>query len=229
MSGEADALASILLEARRTASPVDGMDAPWIDLSPQILAQVGSAFAVQTGASTSPYWKLGAIDAQSQERLGVDGPIYAPLDPACVSTGVTSSIVHLSSLIQPKFEPEIGVCVRDGALLAMPCVEIADSRFSGWKLPPGGVLADGALQGRMIFGSPLEPDETINVTVRFDGEDIAHGSGMWAEASSRLAMLPLDAPVEMVATGALTALFACKPGSWSFDFGPLGSIAVQVV
>lgn len=229
MTGDADALASILLEAKRTASPVDGMVAPWIDLTPTMLRHVGWSIAVQSGASTSPYWKLGAIDAHTQERLGVDGPICAPLDPDCVSAGVSSSIVHLSSLIHPKFEPEIGVCVRDGRLLAMPCVEIADSRFSRWNMPPGGVLADGALQGRMIFGIPLEPFETINVTVRLDDVDIAHGSGTWTEASSRLMMIPEGSAVEMVATGALTALFNCKPGSWSFDFGRLGSIAVQVV
>jgi hypothetical protein len=33
----------------------------------------------------------------------------------------------------------------------------------------------------------------------------------------------------MVATGSLTRLFACAPGAWSFDFGPLGEISVRVI
>lgn len=229
MRDEAERLAGILVEARATATPVDGSLPPWSGLDSGLAYEVGAAFARRIGAEHSPFWKLGAVDALSQQRLGVDGPLFAPLDPDGVTSEVTTSTITLSSLIAPRFEPEIGVLVEDGRLWAMPCVEVADSRFAGWALPPWGVVADGTLQGRMLFGARAEPLEHIRVTVVHDGTEVGRGEGSWTEAAGRLSLLPRDRPARMVATGSLTRLFACAPGDWSFDFGPLGEISVRVI
>ena len=222
-------MAEILVNARRSASPVDGSAAPWSELDGSLSARVGSAFGRQVGAVDSSFWKLGAVDAETQVRLGVDGPLFAPLDPDNVSWDVTTATIELSELIAPKFEPEIGIFVDgEGGLRAMPCVEVADSRFASWSLPPWGVVADGALQGRMLFGPTAEPLEVVRVTVVHDGRELAQGEGSWAEAVARIQLIPRERPVRMVATGALTPLFACAPGTWVFDFGPLGEISVRV-
>jgi 2-keto-4-pentenoate hydratase len=226
---EAERLAAILVDARGCVTSVDGSAPPWRDLDADLAARVGAAFARQVGATGSALWKLGAIDDATQRRLGVDGPLFAPLPPESVSSDVTTAAVNLTTLLAPRFEPEIGVFVEDGVLRAMPCVEVTDSRFTGWSLPPWGVVADGTLQGRMFFGPATDPFDVIGVTVRHDGEELGQGEGLWAEAAGRLSLLPSDQPVRMVATGSLTALYACTPGSWSFDFGPLGEISVRVV
>lgn len=226
---EAERLAAILVDARGSASSVDGSGLPWRDLDADLAARVGMAFAQRVGASGSFFWKLGAIDEATQRRFGIDGPLFAPLPPESVWSDVTTAVVDMSTLVAPRFEPEIGVLVEDGVLRAMPCVEVADCRFTGWSLPPWGIVADGTLQGRMLFGPAIEPIDVIGVTVRHDGEELARGEGSWAEAAGRLSLLPSEQPVRMVATGSLTTLFACAPGSWSFDFGPLGEISVRVV
>ena len=226
---EAERLASILVDARNCVTSVDGSDPIWRDLDADLAARVGAAFARQVGATGSPLWKLGAVDEATQRRLGVEGPLFAQLPLESVSSDVTAAAVDLCTLVAPRFEAEIGVLIEDGVLRAMPCVEVADSRFTGWSLPPWGVVADGTLQGRMLFGPATDPFADIEVTVRLDGEELGHGAGSWAEAAGRLNILPPDQPVRMVATGSLTALYPCTPGSWSFDFGPLGEISVRVV
>ncbi len=229
MNDEAERLAAILVEARRATLSVDGCIPPWSELDADLAARVGAAFARQVGAAGSPYWKIGAVDGATQQRLGVDGPLFAPLDPESVSLDVTTATVELSSLIAPRFEPEIGVLSDDGGLRAMPCVEVADSRFAGWVLPAWGVVADGTLQGRMLFGPAVDPIDVVGVTVLHDGRELSRGTGSWGAAADRLRLLPQDQPVRMVATGALTPLYECAIGSWTFDFGLLGQISVRVV
>jgi 2-keto-4-pentenoate hydratase len=233
MDDEADRLASILIEARKSNKPVDGSKLPWSELYLDLAEQVGLAFASRAGATGSPYWKLGAVDESTQQRLGVEGPLFAPLNPKIVSLNVTTAVLELSSLIEPKFEPEIGVHLDVDGMRVMPCVEIADCRFQGWALPPCGVLADGALQGRMLFGLPVDPIDTVNdmvnVTVLHDGRDLSQGTGSWSEAVDRLGFLPHDHRASAVATGALTDLNDCAIGLWTFDFGSLGQISVRVI
>ncbi|MHB1211643.1 MAG: hypothetical protein ACYC0W_05195, partial [Candidatus Nanopelagicales bacterium] len=211
MTDEAERLAGILVEARAAATSVDGSVPPWSGLDSGLASHVGAAFARQIGATHSPFWKLGAVDAETQKRLGIDGPLFAPLDPDSVAWDVTTATIELSSMVDPRFEAEIGVLVDDGRLCAMPCVEVADSRFAGWTLPPWGVVADGTLQGRMLFGPTFDPLDDIHVTVVHDGHEVGRGEGSWSEAAGRLQLLPDDRPVRMVATGALTRLFACAP------------------
>ena len=230
MDHEAEVLAAILIEARKSNKPVDGNQMPWTDLNEDLARQVGLEFASGVGATESSYWKLGAIDEPTQRQLGVSGSLFAQLDANAVSLDVTSAVLELSSLIAPKFEPEIGVHVdQDGILWAMPCVEIADCRFKGWKLPCCGVLADGVLQGRMLFGPPVDSIGVVNVTVTHDGRELSQGTGSWKESVDRLGLLPSDKPVTAVATGALTALNDCAIGLWTFDFAALGKISVRVI
>lgn len=229
MALEAEHLASVLDEAKRTRAPLDASTPPWADLDAELAADIGAAFCRLIGADQSPYWKLGAIDEATQARLGLSGPVFAPLDPECVQREAVTVTLDRSLLISPRFEPEIGVARVDGVLLATPCVEIADSRFAGWRLPPWGVVADAGLQGHMLFGPAVVPRDEIDVVVRFDGLEVGRGSGAWTDAIARLDLLPAGTDAACVATGALTTLFDCEPGVWTFDFGPVGELTVSVV
>ena len=81
----------------------------------------------------------------------------------------------------------------------------------------------------MLFGLPMPAPEMVSVTVSHDGDVKAVGSGTWSDAIARLALIDTDAAPSHVATGSLTQLFDCEPGLWTFDFGPLGRIDVDVV
>jgi 2-keto-4-pentenoate hydratase len=110
-----------------------------------------------------------------------------------------------------------------------PCVEIADCRFAGWALPPGGAPADFGLQGSMVFGPVVEPVAEVHVEVRRDGETVGAGEGTWAEAAARLSLLPASlAPGALVATGSITAMFPAARGRWEFDFGPAGTLVLDL-
>lgn len=229
MSDSISALATAVTQARATHTALDGSQSPWSELDLAAAVAVSDEVLDAIGATGSPFWKLGAVDEPTQVRLGLPGPISAPLVPGAVTCDVVRTTVRLAELLKPKFEPEIGVRIVDGQLFAMPCVEVADSRFAGWRLPPFGVIADAALQGQMLFGLPVPAPESVTVTVSHEGDVKAVGSGDWSDASARLVLIDTDAAPTHVATGSLTPLFDCEPGLWTFDFGPLGRIDVDVV
>lgn len=225
----AEELAALIAAARRSRLPLSGSKAPWANLTPFEAKAIADALYDQVDAAGSPFWKLGATDEPTQARLGLSSPIFAPLARDSVRVGITSLILDRSSFIRPKFEPEVGVMIERGRLLAMPCVEVADCRFEDWKLPPNGVIADGGLQGEMLFGPPSAPTEVITVDIYHDGELLASGTQTWSTAVERMDILPRNSGASHIATGAMTEMFDCSVGDWIFDFGPLGRICVAVV
>lgn len=230
MSHSVEALVEEISEARRLNSPLSA-DAPqWRSLDRGTAELVASALYERWGAGASPFWKLGAVDAPTQERFGLTGPVFAPLVPSCVRVDASQVTISRDAFVHAKFEAEVGVHVGvDGELNAMACVEIADSRFEGWRLPPFGLLADAALQGMMLFGPEVAPPATpVHVDVFHDGALIASGDQGWSESTARLEVLPHDADATHVATGAVTALFDVTEGEWTFDFGALGRLVVTV-
>ncbi|CAB4951643.1 MAG: hypothetical protein F2881_05950 [Actinobacteria bacterium] len=230
MASSVEGLVEEIAEARRLNAPLSAGAPQWSSLDRDTAEKVASALYERWGAVGSPFWKLGAVDAPTQERFGLNGPVCGPLVPSNVRVEATQVTIARSDFIHAKFEAEVGVGVgADGELRAMPCVEVADSRFEGWKLPPFGVLADGALQGMMLFGPGVAPPSTpIHVDVVRDGVLLASGDQGWPESAVRLDVLPHDANATHVATGALTALFDVIEGEWTFDFGTLGRLVVTV-
>jgi 2-keto-4-pentenoate hydratase len=224
----ADRLAGILWEARRTGTALDPAADPWSGLTRTRATLIADALYRRGG--TSRTWKLGALDTATQRRLGITGPACVPLLAGATSTEIISTVLSRGELVAPKFEAEIGVVVDAvGVPYPVPCVEIADCRFSGWKLPPYGMTADLALQGRMLFGPVGVMARRAGVTVSHDGRRVATGSARWDEAVARLDLLGDLRDADHVATGSITELLDCRPGRWEFDFGTLGHIAVTVV
>lgn len=225
----ADRLAGLLWEARRTGVPLDPSADPWAGLTKARAMLIADALYGRGGASRT--WKLGALDAPTQRKLGITGPVCVPLLRGATSAEVISSVLRRDELVAPKFEAEIGVALDgNGVAYPMPCVEIADCRFTDWRLPPNGMTADLALQGRMLFGPIGIVGCRATVTVVHDGRKVAGGSARWDdEAVERLDLLTDLAEADHVATGSITDLLDCLPGYWEFDFGTLGRIAVTVV
>jgi hypothetical protein len=170
---------------------------------------------------------LGAVDAETQAKLGLDGAVCAPLVPERVFVSAEHVEIDSANFMHAKFEAEVGVSVGD-TLLPLPCVEIADCSFTAWRLPAFGVVADACLQSMMVFGRATTAVETVRVVVSHDGVTVATGTQDWGGATARLNVLPAGASATHVATGAMTPLLEVIPGEWVFDFGPLGGITVLV-
>jgi 2-keto-4-pentenoate hydratase len=223
-------LAARLITAWDGGEPVDPSHAGWASLDHDSALALGRHVLERLGAgSDAETWKLGATDAATQDRLSVPGPICAPVVPSRVETAAESATVELGRFRHPRLEPEIGLVATAHGWAAVPAVEVADCRVAGWQLPPGAVLADGCLQGAMIFGAEGHQGDEVAVFVRCDGVEVARGAGRISEARERLAVLPAEAAPLRVATGALTPLLDCRPGRWDFDFGGLGRLVIDVV
>ena len=225
-TSEAGRLADLLWRARVTGAALDPYAPYWASLGERHAESIAAELYERGGVSRS--WKLGALDVPTQKRLGISGPVAAPLLDGVTETGVSVATLHRKDMVAPRFEAEIGVLLDGGTPRLVPCVEVADCRFTGWDLPPYGMTVDLALQGRMLFGPPGHADAEVAVVVGHDGRRVASGTADRDEAVARLGLLPSADAADQVATGAVTALHDCLPGRWDFDFGTLGAIIVIV-
>jgi 2-keto-4-pentenoate hydratase len=228
-----DSLAAELWRARRDATTVGtagdvGLDAERCE---RIGAELYQAVAAEGGHQVA--WKIGAGDAAAQERFGTDRPFTAPVyDSSCLTDGAT---LRLSGLVAPRLEAEIGLLFDvggRGAPTVLPCIEIIDCRFPGWKVKIAAILADFGLQAAMVFGEPGTAGDEVEAVVRRDAHEVARGSGTVAGAvatvrgalaGQRLAEVPL------VASGSLVAPVPLEPGGHEVDFGRLGRLRLEVV
>ncbi len=107
-------------------------------------------------------WKMGALDGPTRQKLGLLGPLVAPVLPGGLHTGVEEVRLSLGDLVAPKLEAEVGVLIEDGRPRLVPCVEVADCRFPGWDVPPACAVADFGLQGSMVFGSAVDHGSEVS-------------------------------------------------------------------
>ena len=227
-----DELAERLWAARERVEPL-AEDPDWLGVdhaeAVEVADQLYRRCAVPPDPRDVAAWKLGALDELTRHRLGLPGPLVAPVLPGGLHTGVQELPVRLAELVDPKLEAEIGVLLDAGRPFLVPCVEIADCRFAGWAVPLGCALADFGLQGSMVFGSAVEPVDLVQVTVRHNGATVGQGSGAWAAAVDRVSLLPapLASPVH-VATGSITPMIPATAGTWEFDFGDAGTIVLDL-
>jgi len=218
-----------LLEALRTGEVLYATDDSWLDLSRSEARAIAEEVYARTGAWDTGCWKLGALDRATQRRFGIDAPLVAPCLPGRLTLHAGNERLRVADYIQPRFEAEVGIMDRGGVLLAVPCVEIADCRFSDWNLPPYGVIVDYCLQGGMLFGPPSgSPGERISIEIRHDGHRLHRSEASWSEVSSRMDLLSSSGARSFVATGAASPLLSVEPGTWEFVFGGVGELTVTV-
>jgi 2-keto-4-pentenoate hydratase len=163
-----------------------------------------AAYAVQQGlverrlatGATVVGRKIGATSKAVQDQLGVDQPDFGYL----LSEMDVSQEARISMrrLVQPRVEAEVAFvlsrdldlaedeitldAVRDAVGLALPALEIVDSRIERWDITFTDTVADNASSGLYVVGgegkplSELEPRD-VEMTLSINGEVRSSGSG----------------------------------------------------
>ena len=225
-----DELAERLWAARERAEPL-AEDPDWLGVdharAVEVADQLYRRCAVPPDPRDVSAWKLGALDELTRHRLGLPGPLVAPVLPGGLHTGVRELPVRLAELVDPKLEAEIGVLLHAAGRSWSRASRspTAGSPAGRCRRCPRGFR----LQGSMVFGSAVEPVDLVQVTVRHDGGTVGQGSGAWAAAFDRVSLLPapLASPVH-VATGSITPMIPATPGTWEFDFGDAGALVLDL-
>jgi 2-keto-4-pentenoate hydratase len=170
---------------------------------------LAAAYAVQqglvqdrlAGGVTVVGRKIGATSKAVQDQLGVDQPDFGYLlSDMDVSAGADpgSGPISMRTLLQPRVEAEVAFrlgrdidvpedeitlgFVRDAVDVALPALEIVDSRIADWNIKFTDTVADNASSGLFVVGSdakPLSEVEPVDVvmSLTINGEERSAGNG----------------------------------------------------
>jgi 2-keto-4-pentenoate hydratase len=172
------------------------------DLDAAYAVQQGLVQARIAGGARVVGRKIGATSEAVQTQLGVDQPDFGYLlDDMDVSPrDGRSDPISMRTLLQPRVEGEVAFVlardiddeditldvVRDAVDVALPALEIVDSRIADWQIGFTDTVADNASSGLFVVGSDgrrlapdaqgLEPrDVTMSLTI--NGEERSAGTG----------------------------------------------------
>ncbi len=149
--------------------------APFSASFPGLTADVGYAAARELHAHRlAQGWRLvgrknGFTNRGIWARYGVDGPMWgAVYDRTLIMAQNNRALVPLAGLMQPRIEPEICFRLRappprsrnPAALLEAiewiaHSIEIVSCHHPEWKMTLPDCVADNALHGRLIVGTPV--------------------------------------------------------------------------
>lgn len=192
-------------------------------------------------------YKLGFTNDRIQTQMGVDRPASGRLLADSVLEG---NSVDTTSLIDPRFEPEIGFVLDElsspafaydvlGATRAVvPAVEIVDSRTGDWSLSPEDAIADNALASRVLIGARSVSVDGLDlsmeaVQVRKNSELVETGIGanVLSHPVNAVRWLADRDGIEagsLVLTGSLTPALALEPGDTvEIEFSTLGTVSLR--
>jgi 2-keto-4-pentenoate hydratase len=172
------------------------------DLDAAYAVQQGLVQARLAGGVTVVGRKIGATSEAVQTQLGVDQPDFGYLlSDMDVSAGAVEGAAPISmgTLLQPRVEGEVAFVlgrdiapetedeitlelVRAAVDVALPALEIVDSRIADWAIGFTDTVADNASSGLFVVGQEgrsldeVEPrDVTMSLTV--NGEERSSGNG----------------------------------------------------
>ncbi len=166
---------------------------------------LAAAYAVQQGlvqkrlatGATVVGRKIGATSVAVQQQLGVDQPDFGYLlDEMDVST---HDPISMERLLQPRVEAEVAFILADDIApatedeitlelvraavdVALPALEIVDSRIGDWDIGFTDTVADNASSGLYVVGSEgrrlddLEPRDVV-MSLTINGEERSSGNG----------------------------------------------------
>lgn len=185
-------------------------------------------------------YKLGLIGPAKQAQMGVGSPIYGRV----YEEMILSSPVSLSSMVQPRFEPELAVVLGEdlpreaspgaahmvigGIFLA---VDFLNSIWENYQFNAADVIADNASGGGFLLGERLliEPLEG-NLRLYHNGRMLTEGPvGDTGNIGERLTWLSktvggLEAG-QTIFLGSPAAAVEAVPGTVELH-GPHGSVLV---
>jgi 2-oxo-3-hexenedioate decarboxylase len=201
--------------------------------------------------------KMGLTSRAKMQQMGVDTPIYGfLLDDYCVPA---DSELSTAGLIHPRIEAEIALvthtalqgpgCTVANALaavdVAVPALEVIDSRYQGFRFDLASVVADNASSARYVVGTTARAIDDLDlpalgVVVEKNGERVASGAGAavlghpalsLAMLANLLALREQEIPAgTFVMTGGITEAIAVQPGDhFVARYQHLGSLSVRFV
>jgi 2-keto-4-pentenoate hydratase len=196
-----DAAVARLAEALATGVPCEpvrdliGTD----DLPAAYAVQQGLVQARLAAGARVVGRKIGATSKAVQDQLGVDQPDFGYLlDEMDVSHGVGGTPISMRTLLQPRVEAEVAFrlandidesedeitleVVRNAVEVALPALEIVDSRIADWKIGFTDTVADNASSGLFVIGTDGKPLAEISpvdveMTLAINGEVRSSGNG----------------------------------------------------
>ncbi len=143
--------------------------------------------------------KIGATSEAVQKQLGVDQPDFGYLlSDMDVSDGVDGTPISMRTLVQPRVEAEVAFVlardidvpeeeitlelVREAVDVALPALEIVDSRIESWDIGFTDTVADNASSGLFVVGrdglplSGIVPRDVV-MSLTINGEERSSGNG----------------------------------------------------
>lgn len=166
------------------------------DLPAAYAVQQGLVQARIAGGARVVGRKIGATSKAVQDQLGVDQPDFGYLlSDMDVSAGVDGDPISMRTLVQPRVEGEVAFVlahdldgeitpetVRAAVEVALPALEIVDSRIGDWDITFTDTVADNASSGLFVVGrdgrtlDELEPRE-VTMSLTINGEERSSGTG----------------------------------------------------
>lgn len=146
------------------------------DLAAAYAVQQGLVQARIAGGVTVVGRKIGATSKAVQDQLGVDQPDFGYLlSDMDVSHGAApdGAPISMRTLVQPRVEAEVAfrlgrdidvpeqeitlAVVREAVEVALPALEIVDSRIADWDIGFTDTVADNASSGLFVIGTDATP------------------------------------------------------------------------
>lgn len=183
-------------------------------------------------------WKLGLTSPAKQRQMSVSEPLYGRFLPG--SRLERGEALSISSLIQPRVEPEIafmigrelggrgvGVAeVLDATSWVAPALDVLDSRYAGYRFTLPDVIADNSSAARYVMGDPVpwdgQPLELVGTLLEVNGRmvDTAAGAAVMGHPAEAVAWLVRKLASQgrtlpaasLVLSGSPTAAVAVGPG-----------------
>jgi 2-keto-4-pentenoate hydratase len=150
--------------------------------------------------------KIGATSKAVQDQLGVDQPDFGYLlSDMDVSHGAApgGDPISMRTLLQPRVEAEVAfrlgrdidvpeeeitpAFVRAAVDVALPALEIVDSRIAGWDIGFTDTVADNASSGLFVIGTDAKPlarpgvggcePVEVEMSLKINGEVRSSGNG----------------------------------------------------
>ncbi|TXL60880.1 2-keto-4-pentenoate hydratase [Aeromicrobium terrae] len=166
------------------------------DLQGAYAVQQGLVQMRLAGGATVVGRKIGATSEAVQNQLGVDQPDFGYLlDDMDVSH---DDPISMRTLLQPRVEAEVAFrlgrdidvpeeqitldFVRDAVDVAIPALEIVDSRIQDWDIEFTDTVADNASSGLFVVGddglplSEIEPRDVV-MSLTINDEERSAGTG----------------------------------------------------
>lgn len=244
-------------EAQRRPLPPLVQTYPELTLSDAYQIQT-TVVEIKSGAGAQIVGKKTGLTSKAMQAMfGVSEPDFGHLlDTMMVGD---SQNISVSSLMQPKVEPEIAFILNkdlkgpgiglDDVLKATESVvaslEVIDSRIADWKIQLLDTVADNASSGRVVLGkkrlAPRNADlRLMGMVFEKNGEIVATGAGAAvmghpgcavAWLANKLAEYGFSLKAnEIILPGSLCGAISVSPGDFiTATFDHLGPVSVKFI